>query len=284
MRVISGDIGGTKTRMALLRVEGESVEILNEAQFPSDRFDSFEEILALFLDGIQTRVNAAAFGIAGPVKGRIGNTTNLPWRIDADAIVDSFAIPRIELLNDLEATAWGINALPESDLVTLNEGASDARGNGAVIAAGTGLGEAGLFWSGEGFTPFATEGGHGDFAPRDELECALLGYLRKRFGHVSWERVVSGPGLVDIFRFLLEHRRGEISERILSRMQHEEPAAVIAHEADNQENPLCREAMSLFVRLYGAEAGNLALKHMATGGLFIGGGIAPKILPWLATG
>ena len=284
MRLISGDIGGTKTRMALLRVGEESVETLSEAQFPSGRFDRFEQIVALFLDGLEERADAAAFGIAGPVKGRVCNTTNLPWHIDADTIADTFAIPRVELLNDLEATAWGISALPDSDLVTLNEGASDARGNGAVIAAGTGLGEAGLFWNGRGFTPFATEGGHSDFSPRDELEFALLGYLQKRFGHVSWERVVSGPGLVDIFRFLLEHRRSEISERIASRMQREEPAAVIANEADNEESPLCREAMNLFIRLYGAEAGNLALKQMATGGLFIGGGIAPKILPWLVTG
>ena len=284
MRLITGDIGGTKTRLAWIEVGSEGVRQLKEQEFHSRRFDGLEAILARFLEVVDAPVEAAGFGVAGPVDGRLCYATNLPWKIDADAIAERFGIHRVELLNDLEATAWGIDLLPPGDFVTLHAGAPGATGNGAVIAAGTGLGEAGLFWNGERFTPFATEGGHSDFAPRDELEWALLDHLRQSFDHVSWERVVSGPGLVGLFDFLSGYRNTPIPERIASRMAREDPAAVIANEAGRDGSGLCAEAMRLFVGFYGAEAGNLALKHMATGGLFVGGGIAPKILPWLTTG
>ena len=284
MRVITGDIGGTKTRLAWLEVAADAVRPLKEQQFPSRQFDGLETIIALFIEGLDGPVEAAGFGIAGPVHGRLCHATNLPWKIDGDAIANRFGIPRVELLNDLEATAWGIALLPPEDFVTLHEGLPGAAGNAAVIAAGTGLGEAGLCRSRGRFTPFATEGGHSDFAPRDALEWALLDHLRQRFDHVSWERVVSGPGLVNLFQFLSAYRNRPVPEGIASRMEREDPAAVIADEAGREEDGLCVEAMRLFVRLYGAEAGNLALKLMATGGIYVGGGIAPKILPWLSTG
>ncbi len=285
MRVIAGDIGGTKTRLALFDIEDGGARALAERRFESGLFSSLEEILRSFIRDMEGRPpEAAAFGIAGPVDGRRAHTTNLPWTVDADAIASAFGLPRVELLNDLEATAWGIGALPGSDLLTLQAGVEGARGNGAVIAAGTGLGEAGLFWDGRDFTPFATEGGHADFSPRSDLECALQTHLARRFEHVSWERVVSGPGLVEIFHFLRGHRRAAVPPELLARMARSDPAAVISAAASEENEPLCREAMGLFVALYGAEAGNLALKQMARGGLFIGGGIAPRILPWLSAG
>ncbi len=196
-------------------------------------------------------------------------------------------------MNDLEALGFAIDLLRPQEICELQAGAPGAQGNRAVIAAGTGLGEAGLYWDGATHRPFATEGGHADFAPQDELEIALLRYLRKGHEHVSWERVVSGPGLVHLYRFLLEWqsaREGEERQErqeppgMAERMRSDDPAAVVWHCAASGESPLCGRAVDLFLRLYGAEAGNLALKTMATGGLYIGGGIAPKILDWMRRG
>lgn len=192
IRVLSGDIGGTKTRLAVIAVEGTKLQLEREQTYASHGYGVFEEILGEFLQGSDIPARAA-FGIAGPVHGRKVQTTNLPWRIDADALQTSFGFDHCILLNDLEATATGLPALNKEDLLTLHAGTPDASGNAAIIAAGTGLGEAGLFWDGQQYHPFSTEGGHASFSPGNDLEIALLQHMQLRHEHVSWERIVSGP-------------------------------------------------------------------------------------------
>ena len=279
--VLAGDIGGTKTRLAIMSVEGCQVHTQHEASYPSRNYEKFEALLAEFLSDIDLPVHAA-FGVAGPVQGRVVQTTNLPWRIDADALQGQFGFSQCTLLNDLEATAYGLPALGADDLLILQAGVPNAAGNKAVIAAGTGLGEAGLFWDGQQHFPFATEGGHVSFAPASTLEFALLRYLQQRYQHVSWERVVSGMGLLDLHDFLRQYRNLATPDWLLAEMQNGDVAAAIAKAATRDD--ICHETMQLFVRLYGAEAGNLALKLMSSGGVYLGGGIAPKILPLLQSG
>lgn len=282
-RVLSGDIGGTKTRLAIIAVAGTQLRTEREQSYPSRDYATFDELLGDFLHDSDIPVRAA-FGIAGPVQGRVAQTTNLPWRIEAEALERRFGFERCLLLNDLEATASGLAALGADDLLTLHPGAPDASGNTAVIAAGTGLGEAGLFWDGQGYRPFATEGGHTSFSPSSETEIALLRHLQQRHGHVSWERIVSGPGLVSLHEFLCDHRKASFPDWLQHEIRQGDAAAAIANAALSGRDDLCAEALDWFVRLYGAEAGNLALKVMSRGGLYLGGGIAPKILPQLQTG
>jgi glucokinase len=282
LRILTGDVGGTKTRLALLQPTAEGhLELLNERYYRNAGYAALEPLLQVFLDSLEILPDAAGFSLAGPVQGRLCRLTNLPWSVDADALERQFRIPRVILLNDLEATAWGIGALPATDFHCLQQGHTGAPGNRAVIAAGTGLGEAGLFWNGRRHQPFATEGGHCNFAPGDEFEFALFEFLRERYGHVSWERVLSGPGLVDLFEFLVHYRKARIGSQLRERMEAGDPAAAIAGGAAEEQDPICREAMQRFTRLYGVECGNQALKLMATGGVYIGGGIAPKIIDWL---
>ena len=281
MKILTGDIGGTKTRIALLESAGGGLKTLQEATYASRDHDSLTDILASFIAQQELRPQAAGFAIAGPVEGRTCNVTNLPWQIDADELERRFSLPRVVLLNDLEATAWGTGILDANDLVSLQQGADGSRGNRCVIAAGTGLGQAGVYWNGERHEPFASEGGHCDFAPRTALEFHLLSHLQRQYGHVSWERVVSGPGLVAIYRFLCEYRSCPSSDTMAEKMRVQDPAAAIVDAADREADPICAETVQLFVSLYGSEAGNQALKHMATGGVYVGGGIAPKILRWL---
>lgn len=283
INVLSGDIGGTKTRLAIVTVNGTQLTIEHEVSYPSQDYDKFETLLAEFLSGIDTP-GCAAFGVAGPVAGRVVRTTNLPWCIDADALQRQFDFASCTLLNDLEATACGLPALGAEDLLILQPGAADAVGNAAVIAAGTGLGEAGLYWDGKQHQPFATEGGHTSFAPSNTLEFALLRHLQQQFGHVSWERVVSGMGIVSLHEFLCRYRSVDIPDWLAQEMNKGDAAAAISNAALASRDAICAETMHFFVRLYGAEAGNLALKVMSRGGLYIGGGIAPKILPMLKSG
>lgn len=281
--VLAGDIGGTKTRLALVEVNGTHVTLKREHSYPSQSHAWFDELLDDFLAASGTRIHAA-LGVAGPIQGRVVQTTNLPWMIDADALQQRFGFLSCHLLNDLEATAWGLPALGEQDLLTLQVGAEGAAGNRAVIAAGTGLGEAGLYWDGERHLPYATEGGHASFAAGNPLEFELLQHLQQRFQHVSWERVVSGMGIVSIYEFLCAYRNTQAQGDLPRQMRDGDAAAVIAQAAMHASDALCVETMQCFVRLYGAEAGNVALKLMSCGGLYIGGGIAPKILPLLQTG
>lgn len=276
--VIAGDIGGTKTRLAMVEVAGTEVHIECEADYRSRDFATFEALLADFLRGTQAPEHAA-FGIAGPVRGRAVRVTNLPWHIDAAVLQQRFGFRTCTLLNDLEATAYGLPALEEGDLLVLQQGGLGARGNAAVIAAGTGLGEAGLFWDGQQHHPYATEGGHASFSPQNELEMALLRHLQLRYAHVSWERVVSGMGLLDLHDFLRRYRKSDAPQWLLEEMRTGDAAAAISRAALSSSDEVCVESLECFVRLYGAEAGNLALKTMSHGGLYVAGGIAPKILP-----
>ncbi|MDD2915989.1 MAG: glucokinase [Gallionella sp.] len=280
---LSGDIGGTKTRLAVIVVSGTRVRIVHEASYPSRDYTAFETLLGEFIAGIESPA-VAAFGIAGPVQGRVVQTTNLPWHIDADALQRQFGFARCTLLNDLEATACGLPALGTDDVMTLQTGAPDASGNAAVIAAGTGLGEAGLFWDGQHYHPFASEGGHASFSPGDELEIAFLRHLRQQHRHVSWERVVSGMGLVSLHEFLCIHHNVAAPQWLAEQMGSGDAAAAISAAALSGRDEICVETLNRFVRLYGAEAGNLALKVMSRGGLYLGGGIAPKIVPLLQIG
>ncbi len=279
MNILCGDIGGTKARLAIFDIDGSSGPIV-EKSYPSNQYSSLTEISADFLSTQQGPVESAAFGIAGPISGRRCKATNLPWQIDAEQMEQELSIPSVHLINDLEATAYGIAALDGGDFVTLQQGLNDARGNRAVIAAGTGLGQAGMIWNGDKHIPFATEGGHCDFAPSSDLEFDLLSTLQRSKGRVCWEEVLSGPGLVSIYSFLLDKRQQPRPEWLDHGQISGSAAEAITTYANNHD-PLCVEALKVFCRLYGAEAGNLALKIMAKGGVYIGGGIAPKILSWL---
>jgi glucokinase len=286
VRVLAGDIGGTNARLAVFSATGRELQREAEQIFLSEEFDSLEEIVRRFAGGAGADCDRGCFGIAGPVRGRRVKTTNLPWTVEADALADALRVPAdgVFLINDLEANAWGIPTLEPDDLVVLRPGAEGARGNRALIAAGTGLGEAGLYWDGRRHRPFATEGGHADFAPRDEVEMALHRHLAARHAHVSWERVVSGPGLVDLYRFLVAYRKEETPGWLEALMTEGDAAAAIARAGLEGRSERCTEALDRFASLYGAEAGNLALKTMARGGAYVGGGIAPKILPKLREG
>jgi glucokinase len=243
-----------------------------------------EEIVRQFVSHHALLVRYAAFGVAGPVSNGRCAATNLPWVVDAGTLATELGTPDVWVINDLEANAYGIATLAAKDLLTLNAGAANAAGNAAIIAAGTGLGEAGLYWDGSMHHPFATEGGHTNFGASDALEGELLQWLSTQFGHVSWERLVSGPGLVNVYRFLRDTRRGEEPEWLAEEMRARDPAAVISCEARRGTSLLCVQALDLFMRLYGSEAGNLALTTMATGGVYVGGGIAPKNLDKLKDG
>lgn len=281
--VLAGDIGGTKTRLALVDVSGTQANVTFEREFVSADYATFDELLAGFMATAGT-IQSAAFGVAGPVHNDTVQTTNLPWRIAADALRKRFGFANCHLLNDLEATAYGLPALQADDVFTLHAGDPHAHGNRAIIAAGTGLGEAGLFWDGHTHKPFATEGGHASFAPRDALEFDFAQSLRARFGHVSWERVVSGMGIPDLYDFLLARQGASTPDWLADAMQSQGKAAAISNAALAERDGLCSETLHRFVSLYGAEAGNLALKKMSSGGLYIGGGIAPKIMPLLDSG
>lgn len=279
-RVVAGDIGGTKTRLAIAEVTGTQVRIEREASFPSRNFATFEALLTEFLTDSQTP-DRAAFGVAGPVRGNAVRATNLPWFIETPVLQQRFGFRLCTLLNDLEATAYGLPALGAGELLSLQQGEPGASGNTAIIAAGTGLGEAGLYWDGQNHFPFATEGGHASFSPQTELEFALLRHLQLRYAHVSWERIVSGMGLVDLHEFLRSHRKSAVPPWLDEEMRAGDAAAAISRAAMAGSDDICSETLTWFVQLYGAEAGNLALKTMSRGGLYVGGGIAPKILPLL---
>jgi len=276
--ILAGDIGGTTTRLALYDTRNGSRRPVIEQTYPSRQYAGLCEIAAAFVAQHKVKVDRACFGIAGPVQhGRVV-TPNLPWVVDSQALALELGVRVVKLINDLEANAYGIADLDSEDFVTLNAGAPDARGNAAVISVGTGLGEAGLFWDGESHRPFACEGGHADFAPRDGLEAELLCYLVARFQHISYERVLSGPGLRLIYEFLRDTGRGEEPGWLLEAMGRGDPSATISAFGLEGRSELCVKALDMFVSFYGAEAGNLALKTMAIGGVFVGGGIAPRII------
>ncbi|HUO17368.1 MAG TPA: glucokinase [Verrucomicrobiae bacterium] len=279
--ILAGDIGGTNARLAYFQAQNGHLELVSERVFPSREHKEFGEIVSEFLSDSGTRPEVACFGIAGPVRNGRVETSNLPWVIDQLGLAKQIQLPSTFLINDLEASAWGIGALQSSDFVPLNKVKEPARGNQAVIAAGTGLGQAGLFWDGSRHQVFACEGGHCDFAPQGELQIKLLRFLEARYPHVSYERVLSGPGLVNVYEFLRDLGPQKESPEMAAALKIGDPAAAISRAALAGSSPLAEKTLDLWIAVYGAEASNLALKVMATGGLFLTGGISPKILPKL---
>ncbi|HEV8613876.1 MAG TPA: glucokinase [Methylomirabilota bacterium] len=282
--LLAGDVGGTKTALALFDGEGRSLRLVREAVLPSHDFDSLEGAIERFLgEGARPEIDAACLGVAGPVVDGRSTATNLPWHVDERVLTYAIPAGRVRLVNDLEAAAHGVLALDEADLRMLQSGVP-RRGHIALIAAGTGLGEAIIVSDGAGHrSVIATEGGHADFAPCDELQDGLLRHLRKEFGRVSYERVLSGPGLVNIYRFLREIGAAPEARAVAERMSAGDAGAAVT-EAALAGDPLSSRTLDVFVSIYGAEAGNLALKGLTVGGVVIGGGIAPRIVDRLGAG
>lgn len=281
--ILAGDVGGTKTHLALYRAGDGAGAALDDRVFATADFPSLESACERFLAGASADV--ACFGVAGPVIGGRAHATNVPWLMDEAALASGLKIARVRLINDLEATAYGMLYLGESQVAVLQRGERPPQGaNAAVIAAGTGLGEAILVSEGASWRALASEGGHCGFAPRGEEQIGLLRFLAAEFGHVSFERVLSGPGLVNIYRYLKQSMTGAEPQWLAERLKAEDPAAVISQAALQEHDPRCVHALELFVTIYGAEAANLALKTLALGGVYAAGGIAPKILPMLEQG
>jgi glucokinase len=282
---LAGDIGGTSTRLGLFEVTGGRLVLVTAERYASREHAGLAPIARRFLDAHGRAVERACFGVAGPVIGRRVQAPNLAWEVDADALARELGLGRVDVINDLEANSHGIFTLTPRDWVVLNEGEPGARGNMGIVSAGTGLGEAGMYWDGRHHHPFACEGGHATYAPHSDVEIDLLRHLRVRFGaHVSWERVVSGPGLRNVYEFLRDTGRGSEPPWLAQAMASGDPSAAIAEAALAGRSELADRALDLFVSAYGAEAGNLALKVMATGGLYVGGGIAPKIIARMTVG
>ena len=280
INILAADIGGTKTNVALCKADSGGLTILSQKRYVSKDHSTLNDIIHDFSAGqLPERISAA---VAGPVVNGKSKLTNLPWVLDSEVMSKELGVP-VSFINDLEATAYGLAGLGKDELATLQVGAPETGGNIAIIAPGTGLGEAGLFWDGERYHPFATEGGHSDFAPRTSGDVELFYALQKQFGHVSWERLVSGMGIKNIYHCLVAGRKEQVPEWLAGRMRDEDPAAVISEAALKHEDLICAETMELFVRYLATEASSLVLKLMATGGLFLAGGIPPKILPLLQT-
>ena len=281
MIVLAGDIGGTQTRIALFEVDGIHLTPLIEKVYSSNAFPAFDLIIKDFISIEKFQAGSICFGIAGPVRDGLCETTNLPWSIDSKKIEQTIGIEHTTLINDLEANAWGIQTLSADDFCQINPGSKSARGNACIISAGTGLGEAGMFWDGNRHHPYASEGGHCGFSATTEQQFRLLQFLQQRYKHVSWERVVSGLGIVNIFEFLINDTGQDLPDWFLHQKQHGDPAAAISQMSVDNRCPLSAATIDLFVHCFAIEAGNLALKTLAMGGVYIGGGIAPKLLEHL---
>jgi glucokinase len=279
--LLAGDIGATKTNLALFIAEGGEVQVIAEETFLNHGHAALDEIVAPFIARHGGPPEAACFGVAGPVADGRARMPNLDWPIEADHLVRTLGVERVILINDLEATAYGIATAAPEHLAVLNRGVPRAGANAALIAAGTGLGEAILYWDGSRHRVLASEGGHTDYAPRDAEQMAILGRLGERFGHVSCERVVSGRGLRNVYDVLDIEEAPALAGRIETA---EDASAVITEAALAGASSRCVRALEVFVASYGAAAGNLALTALATGGVYVGGGIAPRILPKLTDG
>src|SRR5579871_1054082 len=275
--ILAGEIGATKTRLAAFETEGNRLQCAVEKIYMSQEHAGLSDILAQFIRGEGIPVHSACFGAAGPVRAGRSKISNLTWIIDSRELAKQLKLNSVGLLNDLEAYAYGIDALESKDFISLGEGSEDAEGNRAVISARTGLGVAGLYWDGFRHHPFACEGGHADFAPRDDLQKELLSYLQKKYGRISCERVLSGPGIRNIYEFLRDAHKAEEPEWLREQMTGaQDVPALIAKLAEEGKAPICDQTMTMFVSIFGAETGNCALHYMTTGGIFIGGSIAAK--------
>jgi glucokinase len=282
--ILAGDIGGTKVNLASFSADDLRLAPEHLRTYPSREFASLEEMAGRFLAVHRVKPHCACFGVAGPVKKGRAEVTNLPWVLDSQELSRALGIKQVWVINDIEANAHGIPGLAPEDFFVLNAGDKDAVGNAAILAAGTGLGEAGLFWDGNRHLPIASEGGHTEFAPRTDLDIEFLRHLRTRLGQVSWENVLSGPGIFHIYQFLRDTGRGEEPAWLAERLRAGDPAAAITLAGLDGKPELCVQTLDLFVGYYGAETANLALKMLATGGIYIGGGIAPKLIAKIRDG
>jgi glucokinase len=282
VNVLAGDVGGTKTNLALYKISNGNFAIMSEKSYHSSRHATLIDIINLFISENKLPLpDRICAGVAGPIIHGKAEITNLSWDIDVKDISAHTGVKEVHLLNDLEATAYGLAGLTKDDIITLHEGDASVKGNMAIIAPGTGLGEAGLYWDGISYHPFPTEGGHCDFCPRKETDMGLFHFLQKKYGVVSWEKAVAGPGIHDIYLFLRGIRNREEPAWLTDALKQDDPSAVISHAAVENKDAVCVEAMEMFVRYLARESSNLVLKMKATGGLFLGGGIPPKIAPLL---
>ena len=275
--ILAGEIGATRTRLAAFDADGNKLQLVVEKTYLSQEHGGLPEMITTFIKTEGIPVQSACFGVAGPVTAGRSKISNLPWTIDSRELASQLKLNSVGLINDLEAYAYGIDALESKDFITLSEGADDAEGNRAVISARTGLGVAGMYWDGFRHHPFACEGGHADFSPRNKLEIELLDYLQGKHRRVSCERILSGPGIKNIYDFLRDTKKVDEPKELREQMgQAPDPPALISKLAAEGKAPICDQTMSLFVSIYGAETGNCALYFMSTGGIFIGGSIAAK--------
>lgn len=277
--ILVGDIGATRTRLAAYQAEGSRLDSVVQKTYASEEYNGLGDILPLFIRGEGIGVHSACFGVAGPVRGGRSKISNLPWTIDSRELAKQLKLNSVGLLNDLEAYAYGIDALESKDFVAISEGSEDAEGNRAVISARTGLGMAGLYWDGFRHHPFASEGGHADFAPTNDLQRELLAYLQKKYGRVSCERILSGPGIRNIYEFLRDSHKAEEPTWLRDQLAAaHDPSPVISQVGLEGKAPICQQTLAMFVSIFGAETGNCALRYMTTGGIFIGGIIAAKVV------
>lgn len=275
--ILAGEIGATGTRLAAFEKEGSRLQLVVEKTYMSQEHSSLSEIIAAFIKAEGIAAHSACFGVAGPVRRGRSKISNLPWVIDSRDLAKQLKLDSVGMINDLEAYAYGIDGLDSKDFVTLNAGSEDAEGNRAVISARTGLGVAGLYWDGYRHHPFACEGGHSDFAPRNALEMELLAYLQKKYGRISYERLLSGPGIKNIYDFLRDARKADEPQWLKDQIAAApDPPAVISQLAQEGKAAICDQTLSIFVSIYGAETGNCALNFLSTGGIFIGGSVAAK--------
>jgi glucokinase len=285
--ILAGDVGGTKVALALFDFQSGNLHHAAEKRYPAKDYPGLEAIVKEFLAEYQQegKVSAACFGVPGPVRHGVLRLTNLPWTLDSRKLSLDLGIDHVFLINDLEANGYGIPELKAEQIFTLSAGDPSSAGSRALISAGTGLGEAFLVWNGKRHIPMASEGGHCDFAARNEDEIDLLRHLQKKLGgRVSYERVIAGVGIKDVYDFLRDVRKMDEPAWLRERMATEDPNAVIGELGERCQNDLCAKTLDIVVGAYGAEAGNLALKVLATGGVYVGGGIAPKILKKLEDG
>jgi len=281
--ILAGDVGGTKVHLALYDFINGKLQYTRDERYPAKEYSGLEEIVKEFLSA--DKVTAACFGVPGPVRDGRLRLTNLPWTLDSRELSVSLGITHVFLINDLEANGYGVAELAADQIYTLSEGDASQIGNRALLAAGTGLGEGLLIWNGRSHTPYPSEGGHTDFGPRNEDEIDLLRFLKQKYnGRISYERVVSGMGLTNIYEFLREVRGIDEPAWLAERISTEDPNAVITELALAAKSEICEKALDMFVSAYGSEAGNLALKLLSVGGVYIGGGIAPRILEKLKDG
>ena len=282
--ILAGDVGGTKVHLALFDFTGGKLTHSRDQQYPAKEYAGLEEIVKEFLG--RDKVTAACFGVPGPVRDGRLRLTNLPWTLDSRELAKNLQIDHVFLINDLEANGYGVAELGPDQIYTLSEGDASQIGNRGLIAAGTGLGEGILAWNGRIHVPYPSEGGHTDFGPRNETEIELLRFLQRKYnGRISYERVVSGMGLTNIYEFLRDNQGLEEPKWLADKIaEAHDGNSVITEMALSAKSEICAKALDMMVSIYGAEAGNLALKVLSVGGLYVGGGIAPKILEKLKDG